>query len=132
MAECLKAAEEVSQEDACPIVGREQLRPILLALRERTPELRARQTQTGTAVFTEKLENITEEDADFLIANGTIAHVARSFSEKAARPGEIKEIIEVDSARAKDRGSAEFSAIKKKIYRYFFEEEKELDMEYYI
>lgn len=75
MAECLKAAEEVSQEDACPIVGREQLRPILLALRERTPELRARQTQTGTAVF---------------------------------------------------------SAIKKKIYRYFFEEEKELDMEYYI
>lgn len=50
----------------------------------------------------------------------------------SARPGEIKEVIEVSSAGAKDRGSMEFSNIKKKIYQYFFEDDKEIEAEYYI
>lgn len=48
----------------------------------------------------------------------------------SARPGEIKEIINV-GAGAKDRGSTEFAQIKKKIYNYFFEDEN-LEIEYAI
>lgn len=41
----------------------------------------------------------------------------------SARPGKIKEIVKVDLGRNRDRGSADFAKIKKKIYSYFFEEE---------
>jgi ABC-type nitrate/sulfonate/bicarbonate transport system ATPase subunit len=48
----------------------------------------------------------------------------------SARPGEIKEIITV-GAVAKDRGSADFAHIKKKIYNHFFQDEK-VEIEYEI
>lgn len=105
LAETLKSAEEVSQSDACPIVGREQLRPVLVALRERIPELRARQTQTGTAVFTEKLEDISDEDAEFLIANGTIAHVAYSYSDEAIKILLSHGILPLQAGQSIDAGS---------------------------
>lgn len=41
----------------------------------------------------------------------------------SARPGEIKEIIKIDSPNAKVRGSADFAAYKNKIYKHFFDEE---------
>lgn len=51
----------------------------------------------------------------------------------SARPGEIKEIIKVDRAEARRRGSAGFAAYKKKIYDYFFEDsDEEYDIEYVI
>jgi sulfonate transport system ATP-binding protein len=49
----------------------------------------------------------------------------------SSRPGEIKAIIDVDTAHAKDRGSSEFGQIKKKILGYFFEED-EIALEYAI
>lgn len=49
----------------------------------------------------------------------------------SARPGEIKEIIDVNTASAKDRGSTEFARIKKKIYNHFFEDEN-MEIEYVI
>lgn len=48
----------------------------------------------------------------------------------SARPGEIKEIINIGTG-AKDRASSEFTHIKKKIYNHFFEDEK-LEIEYTI
>lgn len=50
----------------------------------------------------------------------------------SARPGEIKDIIETRSANVKDRGSAEFANIKKKIFKYFFEDDESIELEYYI
>lgn len=78
----LKTAEEVSQTDSCPIVGREELRPVLAALQEHIPGLRARQTQIGTALSTTESDQITEEDADFLIACGSIAYTAASCTKE--------------------------------------------------
>lgn len=46
----------------------------------------------------------------------------------SARPGEIKEIIEVDPVASKKRGSAKFAEYKKKIYDYFFEDSEEAAM----
>ncbi len=40
----------------------------------------------------------------------------------SARPGEIKDIIKVDSAGARKRGSSDFAYYKKKIYDHFFED----------
>jgi ABC-type nitrate/sulfonate/bicarbonate transport system ATPase subunit len=40
----------------------------------------------------------------------------------SARPGEIREIIAVESSSAKQIGSPEFNYYKKKIYNYFFED----------
>ena len=45
----------------------------------------------------------------------------------SARPGEIKEIITVDSANAKVRGSTDFSYYKQKVYKHFFEDERETE-----
>lgn len=51
----------------------------------------------------------------------------------SARPGEIKEIIEVDKADSKKRGSAGFAQYKKRIYNYFFEDsDEEYEAEYVI
>ena len=79
LADCVKNAELVSQTDSCPIVGREELRPIIDALRTRIPELRARQTQMGTAVSATRLQDITSQDALFQIANGSLADIAVSY-----------------------------------------------------
>lgn len=51
----------------------------------------------------------------------------------SARPGEIKDIIEVDPVESRKRGSALFGEYKKKIYGYFFEDaEEEYEIEYII
>ncbi|ADL53169.1 ABC transporter ATP-binding protein [Clostridium cellulovorans] len=49
----------------------------------------------------------------------------------SARPGKIKEIVPVNLGRPRDRGSADFARIKKKIYSYFFED-AETHIEYNI
>ena len=41
----------------------------------------------------------------------------------SSNPGMIKEIVNVDIGRPRDRGSIDFAKIKKKIYSYFFEDE---------
>lgn len=43
----------------------------------------------------------------------------------SARPGEIREIIEVDPVESKNRSSATFAKYKEKIYGYFFEDSAE-------
>lgn len=51
----------------------------------------------------------------------------------SARPGEVKEIIELDPVESKRRNSAVFAQYKKKIYNYFFEEaEDSYEVEYNI
>ncbi len=51
----------------------------------------------------------------------------------SARPGEIKDIIEVDPIESKKRGSVLFGEYKKKIYSYFFEDtETDYEIEYNI
>jgi ABC-type nitrate/sulfonate/bicarbonate transport system ATPase subunit len=42
----------------------------------------------------------------------------------SARPGEIREIIRTETSAARQVGSSEFNYYKKKIYDYFFEDEK--------
>lgn len=49
----------------------------------------------------------------------------------SARPGEIKAIIDVDTAGSKVRGSADFAYLKSKVYKYFFDDETE-NVEYAI
>lgn len=49
----------------------------------------------------------------------------------SARPGEISEIIQVESGNAKKRGSSDFNYYKQKIYNFFFAE-TELQEEYNI
>ena len=51
----------------------------------------------------------------------------------SARPGEIKDIIEVDPIESKKRGSTIFNEYRKRIYEYFFEDsEVEYEIEYNI
>ena len=50
----------------------------------------------------------------------------------SSRPGEIKDIIKVSQGVGRDRGSADFARIKKKIYKYFFEDEQEFLEDYVI
>lgn len=40
----------------------------------------------------------------------------------SSRPGQIKDIVKVKLGSQRDRGSADFAAIKKKVYDYFFED----------
>lgn len=46
----------------------------------------------------------------------------------SARPGEIKEIIDVDPVEGKKRNGKRFNEYKQKIYNYFFENEKEREV----
>ena len=50
----------------------------------------------------------------------------------SSRPGEIKDIIKVSQGVGRVRGSADFARIKKKIYKYFFEDEQEFLEDYVI
>ncbi|CUU49028.1 ABC transporter ATP-binding protein [Clostridium beijerinckii] len=49
----------------------------------------------------------------------------------SARPGKIKEVVKVDLGRVRDRGSADFAKIKKRILSHFFED-KSPTLEYTI
>lgn len=49
----------------------------------------------------------------------------------SSRPGKIKDIINVDLGSERDRGSADFARLKKKVYDYFFEDYKK-EIEYTI
>lgn len=49
----------------------------------------------------------------------------------SSRPGEIKQIIEVNDTRPRDRSSSNFVHTRKKIYKEFFDE-TDIDIEYYI
>ncbi|MFT8349590.1 ABC transporter ATP-binding protein [Clostridium saccharoperbutylacetonicum] len=49
----------------------------------------------------------------------------------SARPGKIKEVVKVDLGRNRDRGSANFAKIKKRILSHFFEDNS-LTLEYTI
>lgn len=49
----------------------------------------------------------------------------------SARPGKIKEVVKVDLGRNRDRGSADFAKIKKRILSHFFEDNT-LTLEYNI
>lgn len=78
-----KVAEMTSQMDACPVTGRAEMQKILRIMRAYDPGYRARATQTGTAVSQQAITDVTEEDAQFQIANGSIADVAVSYSKEA-------------------------------------------------
>jgi len=49
----------------------------------------------------------------------------------SSRPGSVKKIISVESARPRDRSSVEFMKIRKEIYAEFFEDSS-LELDYYI
>lgn len=48
------------------------------------------------------------------------------------QPGEIKEIVDVNLPRPRNRTSVEFSEVRRKIYKLFFNQEKDIDIEYNI
>lgn len=50
----------------------------------------------------------------------------------SSRPGEVKEIIDVPKGVGRDRGSADFAHIKKRIYNHFFENENKFSVDYII
>lgn len=49
----------------------------------------------------------------------------------SSRPGELREVIPVEMSRPRDRSSAGFIGIRKKIYKEFFKD-SDIDLEYYI
>ena len=49
----------------------------------------------------------------------------------SSRPGKIKEIINVDVSKPRDRSSYDFATIKKKVYKHFFDNE-DISVEYTI
>lgn len=50
----------------------------------------------------------------------------------SSRPGEIRDIIKIESTAAKNRTSSDFAYYKKVIYSYFFEDNVDASMEYNI
>lgn len=50
----------------------------------------------------------------------------------SSRPGEVKEIIKVPKGVGRDRGSADFAHIKKRIYNHFFENDDRFSVDYII
>ena len=50
----------------------------------------------------------------------------------SARPGEIKDIINIDKVEGKRRNGEIFNGYKRKIYNFFFESSEQLDVEYVI
>jgi sulfonate transport system ATP-binding protein len=40
----------------------------------------------------------------------------------SSRPGTVKDVVQVELARNRDRGSSDFARYKKRIYNYFFED----------
>lgn len=49
----------------------------------------------------------------------------------SSRPGEIKQLLNVEMPRPRDRSSSEFIRIRKRIYKEFFKD-SDIDLEYYI
>ena len=49
----------------------------------------------------------------------------------SSRPGKIKEIINIDIGKPRDRSSYDFATIKKQVYKHFFDTE-DLSVEYTI
>lgn len=48
------------------------------------------------------------------------------------QPGEIKEIIDINLPRPRNRTGVEFSEVRREIYKLFFDQEKDMDVEYFI
>lgn len=48
------------------------------------------------------------------------------------QPGEIKDIVDVKLPRPRNRTSVEFSEVRRKIYKLFFNKEKDIEIEYNI
>ena len=49
----------------------------------------------------------------------------------SSRPGKIKEIINIDIGKSRDRSSYDFATIKKQVYNHFFDTE-DISVEYTI
>lgn len=68
-----------------------------------------------------------EEGATMIMVTHDIdeaIYLANRVVVMSARPGEIKEIINIESANAKVRGSSDFTYYKNKVYNHFFEDEQ--------
>lgn len=81
----IKQGEETSQLDACPVKVNQELRAVLETLRRTYEGLRARHTQTAPVIYIDDVTNISEDDAKFLIANGSIAVLSRHFTDEAKK-----------------------------------------------
>lgn len=71
----------VSQQDACPVKINHELEHIMEVLHKHYETLRARNTQTAPVTFVEKPLEVSEEDSEFLLANGSIAIFAKYYEE---------------------------------------------------
>ncbi len=80
-ANVIKQAEMVSQQDACPVKINHELEHIMEVLHKHYETLRARNTQTAPVTFVEKPLEVSEEDSEFLLANGSIAILAKYYEE---------------------------------------------------
>lgn len=107
-AELTKTAELTGQQDACPVRGRKQLQPAMSYLREYYPGFRARNTQIGSAIYQERIEDVSTEDALYQIVNGTIVNFAEGYDEKAARTLLSKGILPLVVAKPPKTGSLIF------------------------
>ncbi len=80
-ANVIKQAEMVSQQDACPVKINHELEHIMEVLHKHYETLRARNTQTAPVTFVEKPLEVSEEDSEFLLANGSMAIFAKYYEE---------------------------------------------------
>ncbi len=104
----LKNAELTGQQDACPVVGRDELKHVIISVRTLIPELRARHTQTGTAVSAAEIADVTEEDALFQIVNGTYINVSSVYDEKSRNNLLAKGILPLYSEEVLPEGTIIF------------------------
>lgn len=107
-ADSLKNAELTSQQDACPVVGREELEHVITTVRTLLPDLRARHTQTGTAVSAPDITEVTDEDALFQIVNGTYINISPAFNESSKEKLLAKGILPLYSEELLPEGTIVF------------------------
>ena len=50
----------------------------------------------------------------------------------SSRPGTLRKVVTVDLSRNRDRTSPQFSIIRKEIYKEFFHDAQNKEIEYYI
>lgn len=84
-AELIKQGEETSQLDACPVRVNVELREIIETLRRTYEGLRARHTQTAPVLYADEISAVSDDDAGFMIANGSIAVLSKNISEEAQK-----------------------------------------------
>lgn len=104
-ANVIKRAEMVSQHDACPVEVNRELEHIMKVLRKHYETIRARNTQTAPVLFEEDPVEVSDEDIQFLLANGSIAVLAEYYENETKEKlleHEILPLVTAETLRKND------------------------------